>query len=300
MTGARPALEAASRARPALEAASRARPVLEAAGRARKWEEQAGPDLADLAEKGEGEVGLVPVGATEQHGPHLPTGTDTIIATALCDLASARTGAPVLPAIPIACSYGHGTVMPGTLSLTPQLLAALVVQYAEWAATSGLTRLIFVNAHFGNAAALGTATDHLRLFRPDLRVAAVDWYTLDPEVAREVIADGDDVHANRAETSMMLAVAPDLVDMEKAKEADDADRSEGLVFRYTAPALSTNGVTGRPSQASPELGSRLLALTVDALAALIRRARTEKPPLGPAPFPTLSFPKDVYGHHSPT
>jgi len=267
----------------------------------RKWELQAGPDLRDLAAHGEGEVGLVPVGATEQHGPHLPTGTDTIIATALCDLASQRTQAPVLPAIPVACSYGHGTVMAGTLSLTPQLLAAVAIQYAEWAATSGLTRLVFVNAHFGNAAALGTATDHLRLYRPDLRVANVDWWNLDPEVQREMTVDGDDIHANRAETSVMLAVAPDLVNRDKAHSADDEDRTGGLVFRYTAPALSTNGVTGRPSEATAELGGRLVERTVNALAQLIERARIEKPPLGPAPFPSLTpnQAKDVHGHRQP-
>ncbi|MDQ1356155.1 MAG: creatinine amidohydrolase [Acidimicrobiaceae bacterium] len=257
---------------------------------ARKWEDQAWPALRDLAQRGDGEVGLVPVGATEQHGPHLPTGTDTIIATAVCDLASEATGAPVLPAIPVACSYGHGTLMPGTLSLTPNLLAAVVIQYAEWAAASGLTRLLFVNAHFGNAASLGMATDHLRLFRPDLRVAAVDWWNLDPEVAHETTIDGDDVHAGRAETSIMLAIAPHLVDRDKARTADDADRTGGLVFRYTAPALSTNGVTGRPSEATPELGSRLLDRTATALAELVRKARIEKPPLGAAPFPTLSAP----------
>jgi creatinine amidohydrolase len=256
----------------------------------RKWEEQAWPTLLDLAAQGDGEVGLVPVGATEQHGPHLPTGTDTIIATTVCDLASELTGAPVLPAIPVACSYGHGTIMPGTLSLTPSLLAAVAIQYAEWAATSGLTRLIFVNAHFGNAASLGTATDHLRLYRPDLRVAAVDWWSLDPEVAHDTTVDGDDVHAGRAETSIMLHIAPHLVDLGKASTADDPDRTQGLVFRYTAPALSTNGVTGRPSDASPEFGSRLLDRTVTALAELIRKGRIEKPPLGAAPFPTLSAP----------
>jgi creatinine amidohydrolase len=268
---------------------------------ARRWEEQAGPDLGDVALRGDGEVGLVPVGATEQHGPHLPTGTDTIIATALCERASARTAAPVLPAIAVACSYGHGTVMPGTLSLTPNLLAAIVIQYAEWAATSGLTRLIFVNAHFGNAAALGTATDHLRLFRPDLRVAAVDWWSLDSEVRRETTVDGEDVHAHRAETSVMLVLAPHLVDLEKATTADDADRTAGLVFRYTAPSLSTNGVTGRPSGATPELGARLVELTVAALVDIVERGRREKPPLGPAPFPNFSpqpfeHPKDLYGH----
>jgi creatinine amidohydrolase len=258
----------------------------------RRWAEQAGPDLA----AGGGEVGLVPVGATEQHGPHLPTGTDTIIATALCELASARTGAPVLPAIAVACSYGHGTALAGTLSLSPQLLADVAIAYAEWAATSGLTRLVFVNAHFGNAAALGIATDHLRLFRPDLRVAAVDWWQLAPAIAVEVSVDGDDTHAGRAETSVMLALAPELVNRDRIPTADDADRTDGLVFRYTAPALSTNGVTGRPSEATTDLGDHLVALAVSALADVVERGRVEKPPLGAAPFPTLTPPKEPYGY----
>ena len=254
----------------------------------RRWEEEASVDLADLAGRGEGEVGLVPVGATEQHGPHLPTGTDTIIATELCERASERTGAPVLPAIAVACSYGHGTRLPGTLSLTPELLAAVVRQYAEWAATSGLTRLLFVNAHFGNAAALGIATDHLRLFRPDLRVGVLNWWALDPEVARETILEGEDVHAHRAETSVMLALAPELVHLDRAATADDPDRTSDLVFRYTAPALSRNGVTGRPSEATPELGARLVELTVAAIVDRVERGRHEKPPLGPPPEPNLS------------
>jgi len=264
---------------------------------ARVWEESAWPDLADLAGRGEGEVGLVPVGATEQHGPHLPTGTDTIIATGICLRTSELTGAPVLPAIPIACSYGHGTVLPGTLSLSPNLLAAVAIQYAEWAATSGLTKLLFVNAHFGNAAALGNATDHLRLFRPDLQVAVANWWALDPEVARETVAEGEDTHANRSETSVMLALAPHLVRLDQVSSADDPDRTPGLVFRYTAPALSTNGVTGRPSEATAELGTRLVDLTVAALTDMVRRGRIEKPPLGPAPFPTLDVAKDPHGHH---
>jgi creatinine amidohydrolase len=257
---------------------------------ARRWEVQAWPELSDLAQKGEGEVGLVPVGATEQHGPHLPTGTDTIIANALCDAASSETGAPVLPAIPVAASYGHGTRLPGTLSLSPELLAAIVRQYAEWAATSGLTRLLFVNSHFGNTAALGIATDHLRLFRPDLRVGVLDWWTLDPEVARETVVDGEDVHSHRAETSLMLAVAPDLVHLDRLQSSDDPDRTDGLVFRYTAPALSTNGVTGKPSLATLELGQRLLQLTVAAIVSKIERGRVEKPPLGPVPAPNLTSP----------
>src|SRR5258706_4491684 len=191
----------------------------------RRWSELAWPELAELRSRGDGEVGLIPVGATEQHGPHLPTGTDTIIASALCDAVSANTGAPVLPPIPVACSYGHGTELPGTLSLSPELLATVSRQYVEWAATSGLTRILFVNSHFGNAASLGIATDHLRLFRPDLQVGVVDWWSVDPEVARETIVEGADVHAHRAETSLMLVVAPELVRLDRVAGADDADRT---------------------------------------------------------------------------
>ena len=92
-------------------------------------------------------VGLVPVGATEQHGPHLPTDTDTRIAQAICDGAAAQCDATiVMPAVAIGCSLGHGTVFPGTLSLFPEELTMLLVRYAEWSALSGLKRLIFVNA----------------------------------------------------------------------------------------------------------------------------------------------------------
>jgi creatinine amidohydrolase len=251
----------------------------------RIWEQLAWPELSELA----GEVGLVPVGATEQHGPHLPTATDTMIATAVCQRVSEQTGAIVLPAVPVAASYGHGTALPGTLSLTPLLLAQVVCQYAEWAAaTSRLTRLLLVNAHYGNSAALGIATDHLRLHRPDLQIGAVDWWSVDPAVAKAMAADGEDVHANCGETSVMLALAPDLVHLDRLAEADDPDRTAGLVFRYTATSLSTNGVTGRPSDASAELGEELLDRAVAGISALVERGRQEEPPLGRATAANLS------------
>ncbi|MBV9665689.1 MAG: creatininase family protein [Actinobacteria bacterium] len=245
------------------------------------WSDMAWPEVGHVGR--EGAMGLVPVGATEQHGPHLPTGTDTIIATALCERAADATGAIVLPAIPVGCSYGHGTVLPGTLSVSPEQLGALARQWAEWAAISGVTRLLFVNAHFGNAASLAIATDHLRLFRPDLRVGVLHWWQLDPTVAAESVLDGEDLHANRTETSVMLALAPHLVHLDRLAEADDPDRTAGLVFRYTAPALSTNGVTGRPSEATDELGRKLVDLTVAAIADCVERGRREAPPLGQAP-----------------
>jgi creatinine amidohydrolase len=224
-------------------------------------------------------VGLLPVGATEQHGPHLPTGTDSLIAEGLCRAAAERAGAVVLPTISVGCSYGHGTRLPGTISLTPEQLSDLVRTNAEWAARSGITRLLVVNAHYGNRAAIGTAVDHLRLERPDLRVGASEWWDLDPALTTAMLADGADVHANRAETSVVLALAPELVDLDAMATADDPDRTGDLVFRYTADRLSTNGVTGRPSEASKEEGLRLVELAVAALADLVRRGAEEEPPL---------------------
>jgi creatinine amidohydrolase len=245
--------------------------------RARWWATEAWPELTSLS--GVPEVGLVPVGATEQHGPHLPTGTDTIIASALCDAASERTGAPVLPAVAIGCSYGHGIGLPGQLSFSPELLSAVLREYSRWAASSGLTRLLFVNAHFGNVGALLSATDELRLRHPELRAGIVNWWTLDPVVSAEMTADGDDVHANRAETALIMHLAPDLLHLDRLRGADDPDRTGSLVFRYTAPVLSTNGVTGRPSEATADLGAKLFALTVEGLVDRVHRGRVEEPPL---------------------
>lgn len=233
-------------------------------------------------------VGLVPIGAIEQHGPHLPTGTDTIVASELCDRAAERSGAIALPAIGIGCSFGHGTTFPGTLSLSPEMLIAVIRQYSEWAATSGLTKLLFVNAHMGNSPALLSATDHLRLLRPDLQTGIINWWETTPAVNAATVEDGADLHANRAETSLMLAVAPEHVRLELLAAADDPDRTEDLVFRYSASSLSKNGVTGRPSEASRELGNQLLEAIVTEIASRAGRGRTEEPPLGRSQAPRFT------------
>jgi creatinine amidohydrolase len=259
-----------------------------------EWEHLTSPEVAALLAAHPAEIGLLPVGATEQHGPHLPTGTDTIIATGLARTASARTGALVLPALSVACSFGHGRLLAGTLSVAPEMLASQVRAVADWAASSGLRRILAVNAHMGNAAGLAVAADHLRLERPDLRFGVVHWWQASAAVAAEAAVDGDDVHANRAETALMLALAPDAVRRDLIRSADDEDRTAGLVFGYTAPSLSTNGVTGRPSEATAELGDRLLAGIASALVGIVERARVERPPLAahvlhsPPPAPALA------------
>jgi creatinine amidohydrolase len=207
----------------------------------------------------------------------------------MCEQAAARALAPavVLPAVAVGCSYGHGFELPGTLSLSPEQLAALVRDIVVWAhRTTRVERFVLLNAHVGNAAALNVATDHLRLHHPDIRAAARNWAQLDPEVERELSADADDWHANRGETAVMLAIAPDLVRTDLVATADDQDRTGDLVFRYTARHLSRNGVTGRPSEATPELGRHLAERAARALARLVEQAAVEEPPLGPPSIST--------------
>ncbi|MFE9645710.1 creatininase family protein [Streptomyces sp. NPDC006365] len=255
------------------------------------WENLTGPAIGDLLAADPDHVALIPVGATEQHGPHLPTATDTIIAQAICDRVSAATGALVLPAISIGVSRWHGTQFPGTLSLTPDTLRAIVEAYAEWASHSGIRRILLVNGHVGNTAVLRVAIDDIRCSRPDLYIGLREWWTTDPTVAAEVSADAADWHGNRAETSLMYVLAPHLVDQEAASGADDPDRTADLVFSHPAGHVTRNGVTGRPSEASAALGRTLLARVVGALVQTVERGRLESPPLaGATAPPSTSYP----------
>jgi len=255
-------------------------PPLTGTDGASRWAELTGPELRAVFAADPSCVGLLPVGATEQHGPHLPVGTDTIVAAALCDAIASSGGAMVLPAMPVGASWWHGTQLGGTLALAGERVAELAVEYVRWAAHTGLRRILFVNGHVGNSAPLWLACDRLRFERPDLRVGVLEWWRLTPAIAAEVTADAEDWHAHRAETALMLAIAPDLVDLVEAKTADDEDRTGELVFRYAVSQVSLTGVTGRPSEATPELGNRLWTDVVSAARQLVARARVEQPPLG--------------------
>jgi len=232
------------------------------------------PQIAELVAAGE-ELCLLPVGATEQHGPHLPVATDTEIAEAVCREASRRTGVPLLPTLWATSSQAHTTAWPGTLSLPPRLLVDVVAELSRWVRASGFARLLVLNAHVGNAGPLGVAVDEIRA-RGDLRTGLLHWYELTPEIAAEVTADASDWHAHAAETSLMLHLRPELVDMTQVR--DDPDRTEGLVLSYTVAETSREGLTGKPSSASAEQGARLFEAVVAALVERIETARAEAPP----------------------
>lgn len=237
------------------------------------WEE-----VADAVSKGV-ETAVLPVGATEQHGPHLGCGMDTAIADTLCREAAAQTPVLLLPTLPYGCSIGHSQRWPGTLALTPKTLIDVITDIGDWVRASGIRRLIMVNGHVTNEAPLRCGLEILRARHDGFMVALLNTARLSPRVQQAHFEDADDWHANDAETALMMALHPELVRENKCDEADDDDRTMDCIFSHPVNRTSTNGVTGTPSKATPEKGHHLYQWMLEDLINLLNRATKEEPPL---------------------
>jgi creatinine amidohydrolase len=244
------------------------------------WESCTSLEIGALVRSGM-DLAVLPVGATEQHGPHLGTGTDTISAKWVAEQASRRTGVLVLPAIPYGCSLGHTELWPGTLSLGPMTLTQVVLEVARWALKSGIRRLMMFSGHATNAPSLSSAVLQLRYEAPQARFRQIGIWEVSRRVTELYCRDGSDVHANRGETSLLLHAAPELVRMELA--SDVADVTPGRIWSYDMARTTPTGVVGRPTEASEEDGALMAEVLVEDFAALLRTALAEEwPELLPA------------------
>jgi creatinine amidohydrolase len=200
---------------------------------------------------------LVPLGATEQHGPHLPLGTDTTIALALATMAATGLpGASVAPPLAYGSSGEHQD-FPGTISIGAEATELVLVELGR-SACETFDRLLFVNAHGGNAAPLAAAVARLREEGRDARAWSPRF--------------GGDAHAGRTETSLMLALAEVRSDL--AAAGNDAPLAE-LIDRLRTEGVrpvSPNGVLGNPEGASAAEGHALLAAASARLSAYGRQA----------------------------
>ena len=200
----------------------------------------------------------IPIGSCEQHGPHLPLDTDTRIACALSEgLADKYDEGDVLvaPALAITASGEHAS-FPGTLSVGTEVMEQLIVELvrsADW--TAGV---VLVNGHGGNR---GPVERAVRLLESEQR-RVLSWW---PRVA------GGDAHAGHTETSMMLAIAPESVHMDRAEVGVTAPLAD-IIDELRAGgvrAVSRNGVLGDPLRANAAQGRTILTrLSIDLVAAV--------------------------------
>ncbi|WP_395729186.1 mycofactocin biosynthesis peptidyl-dipeptidase MftE [Nakamurella sp.] len=203
---------------------------------------------------------LLPLGSTEQHGPHLPLATDTVVASRLAELVHRRLPEVGLaPAIPYGSSGEHAH-FPGTLSIGTEALYQLLVEFVRHAA-GDWRHVLVVNGHGGNADALARAAELTRYEGRSLQVhhAASGGPRADP-------------HAGYRETCLMLHLAPDTVRTDLAAPGATGPLAE-LLPRIAAGgvrAISPNGVLGDPTGADAQEGARIFAGMADRLLDRVR------------------------------
>ena len=214
---------------------------------------------------GQVDTALMPIGTVEAHGMHCPLGSDNLAPSELCRRVEARHPDRVLvaPAIP----YGHSWELeewPGTLSLSSGVFEAYVAEVGKALVRWGMRNIVFVNGHGGNAGALGHAAETIA----DLgaRVILTNWW-IDYRDDILTVTTGQG-HAGEDETSVALAIRPDLVDMAHAGYNPYRPR-----FRFkdqTARKTTLrHAVTGDGRGGTAEKGERILELVTDRLAALL-------------------------------
>lgn len=244
------------------------------------WQDYTWPELEALAQKDT--VVLVPVGAIEQHGPHLPVSTDITCAWAVSQgAAQAIEEFPVLVAPPVWWGISpHHMGYPGTISLSIDVFVNLLYDICTSIAKHGFRRILLINGHGGNADAVNVAAQKLSI--DGLFVAACGYFALISEELRELGESplGGMSHACEMETSLLLKLVPDLVKMELA-EADmrsphtsfftwDMRDARPIYYAYDMKRDSNKGVIGDPTLATLEKGERIYAATIKQLTAFLR------------------------------
>jgi creatinine amidohydrolase len=235
---------------------------------------------------------IIPIGSTEQHGPHLPLGTDSYIATDISKMISARTGVVVAPVLLVGYSVYHSG-FPGSLSLKPETMEQVLFETAEMLIKYGFRRIMFLNGHGGNAIVQSKVIHRINHNTEAIAVALGDYVPREAEPPK----DWFDQHAGFQETSVMLYLEPDLIRMDRAEKpkihlSEEAEKY--LLYGRKNPELmgifwsllgtpeetgkggashqiSSNGVWSfsDPKDAKKEIGERFINQRVESAVKLI-------------------------------
>lgn len=212
-----------------------------------------------------------PIGAIEQHGPHLPLVVDSAIATTVLGCALDALDPAILAYSLPPLYYGKSNEhwhFPGTITLSAETLLRVITEVAESVYRAGFRKFVLLNAHGGQPQVLEIAARDLHLAHPDLMVFPLFVWAV-PNVAGELLTPQElelGIHAGDAETSLMLSILPDQVRIEKAQTefpqglpTDTWLTMEGaLPFAWVTRDLSQSGVLGDPTVATAEKGEQLL------------------------------------------
>ncbi len=214
-------------------------------------------------------IAVLPVGAFEQHGPHLPLLTDTVKVELFARHVANELGAALLPPMAICQSLEH-TGFRGTLSLQPETFMAVIRDIAAELERQNFTRLVIVNGHGGNFALGPVVRDINRSDRP-FKVVLVNYWECDTSDVGRKLREGE-VHAGAWETSVMLAAFPETVgDWEEVHPVEPMPSARQSDLNHVGMGtLRPNGVWGDPRSASFEAGEAIIASIKDNLVTVVR------------------------------
>ncbi|KJK50353.1 creatinine amidohydrolase [Lentzea aerocolonigenes] len=202
-------------------------------------------------------IAVLPVGSTEQHGPHLPLATDSVIAWTIAKEISEAHGVRLLPPVQFSCSQEHAD-WPGTVSISASTLISVVNDIADSLRRNGVEHVVLVNGHGGNYVLSNIVQEgrNLALFP-----GRDDWANAREKAGIETSAFSD-MHAGELETSILLHAHPDLI-RPGYETADHLAEDRRHMLTLGLAPYTESGVIGRPSLASARKGELLLAGLVD-------------------------------------
>jgi creatinine amidohydrolase len=236
------------------------------------WEENSSDKIKEWVK--ENKAAILPFGAVEDHGPHLPAGTDNFICEKVCELLAKETGDVVLPTIKYSYVWSLGDKT-GTISLSYETLRKVIFDIACELHRQSIRTLICIDAHLGNGPVIKTAVRDIIQVYPDMKCMYFTYLdsVSDVDVFESQRASGRYIHACEIETSAMLYSKPEVVDMSKTVRnyPNFPPRSSYLNLRWSE--FTKIAVLGDPTCATEQKGKKLLETAVKRIADFIKKER---------------------------
>jgi creatinine amidohydrolase len=214
---------------------------------------------------------IVPTGAVEVYGEHLPAGSDTIVITHVANLVAEQLDAPVLPTLPVGFSRSLGD-FPGTLNISPATLTAYLIESVESAIWWGFKRILFLNSHRGNIGPVSEVAMELQE-RHGVTCAQVFWWDYAAALSTDIVDSGAHANGHAAElgTSVLMYLEPDLVVRDRIRDHTPTRAAPyGDIIQFKGMrARSETGCVGDPTVATAAKGAEIVTRGVDRIVAFV-------------------------------